>query len=161
MYAGRPYIRCLPPVRWSAKSPRGEYVSVESLGRSSVAGSGSIFPHCLRPFSPCGAQPPSLVPRTRCPPSSVRANAHPSGVRASGGRARPATLLICAGFPHPSAFPPLRGSLRSPLRNRLPSPLVGSATLRPRLASPRAGNMKRVGVADDSGVQPKKTTLRR
>lgn len=67
----------------------------------------------------------------------------------------------CAGYPHPCAFPPLRGSLRSPLRKRLPAPLVGSATLRPRHASPRAGNMKRVGVVDDSGVQPKKTTRRR
>lgn len=130
MYAGRPYIRCLPPVRWSAKSPRGEYVSVESLGRSSVAGSGSLFPPCLRPFSPCGAQSTSLVPRYRRPPSSERANAHPAGVRASDSRARPATLLICAGFPHPSAFPPLRGSLRSPLSKRLPSPLWAPPTPR-------------------------------
>lgn len=139
----------------------GLYVSVESLGRSSLMGGGTLFPPCLRPFPPCGAQSPSLIPRSLRPCSSERANAQPSGVRASGGRARPATLPNCAGFPHPCAFPPLRGSLRSPLRKRLPAPLVGSATLRPRHASPRAGNMKRVGVVDDSGVQPKKTTRRR
>jgi hypothetical protein len=120
----RPVLHSMFAARRGRQNRRaGLYVSVESLGRSSVAGGGSLFPPCLRPFPPCGAQSPSLVPRTRRPPSSERANAHPTGVRASGGRARPATLFNCAGFPHPCAFPPLRGSLRSPLRKRLPAPL--------------------------------------
>ena len=71
------------------------------------------------PASPLPPEiPDTLFLCSRRPCSSERANAHPSGVRASGGRARPAALLNCAGFPHPSAFPPLRGSLRSPLRER-------------------------------------------
>lgn len=105
------------------RPPAGEYVSVESLGRYSVAGGGSLFPPCLRPFPPCGAQSPTLVPRSRRPPSSVRANAHPTGVRASVGRARPATLSHLRGLPSSHAFPPLRGfaSLR-PYANAFPLP---------------------------------------
>ena len=100
-----------------------EYVSVGSLGRYSVAGGGSLFPPCLRPFPPCGAQSPTHVPRSRRPPSSVRANAHPTGVRASVGRARPATLSHLRGLPSSLAFPPLRGfaTLR-PYANACPLP---------------------------------------
>lgn len=120
----RPALHTIFAARRGRQNRRaGEYVSAESLGRSSLMGGGSLFPPCLRPFPPCGAQSPSLFPRSLRPCSYERANALPAGVRASGGRARPATLLNCAGFPHPCAFPPLRGSLRSPLRKRLPAPL--------------------------------------
>ena len=126
------------------RPPAGEYVSVESLGRSSVAGVGSLFPPCLRPFPPCGAQSPALFPRTRRPPSSVRANAQPTGVRASVGRARPATLTHLRGLPSSWRFPSLAGlATLAPTQTPALS-LVGFATLRPRHASPRAGNMKRL-----------------
>lgn len=93
-----------------------------SLGRSLLAGGGSLFPPCLRACSPFGAQSPSLSFAPAARRMSECANAlplwlacdfgasysvaplrarhlprfslrrlHPSGVRASGGRARPAT----------------------------------------------------------------------
>ena len=42
-----------------------------SLGRSSLAGGGSLFPPCLRAFSPYGAQSPAHFQPCRCPRSAV------------------------------------------------------------------------------------------
>lgn len=115
----------------SAKLGRPEICISVSLGRSSIAGGGSLFPPCLRAFSPSGAQSPAPLqtyrrplsdecgnPRRsvcgwrfpalpfrsrRCQPHTstllIAAHAnplHPSGVRASCGRARPSTLSTLA-----------------------------------------------------------------
>ena len=135
----------------SPASPAGDICIGRVVGALLAYGRRLSLPSRRFPASPLPPESPATpFPCARRPCSSVCANAHPNGVRASGGRARPATLLNCAGFPHSLAFHPLRGSLRSPLRKRFPAPLVGSAALRPRHASPRAGIMKRAGVTDDS-----------
>lgn len=70
-------VRC-PPILRAQK-----YVSVGSLGRSSFAGGGSLFPPCLLAFSPSGEQSPTLCQHTRRPHSSECANArrNVSGLR--------------------------------------------------------------------------------
>ena len=115
--AGPTFDICRPSR--SAKSPRGVICIGRVVGALLAYGRRLSLPSRRFPASPLPPESPAThFPCSRRPCSAVRANAHPIGVRASGGRARPATLLNCAGFPHPSAFPPLRGSLRSPLRNR-------------------------------------------
>lgn len=114
-----------------------------------------------------------------CAPSPLAGRNLPHLFHAPAARPRPNALtLIPPGFVLPlvALAPPRFSTARASLLPRFPSlaglatlaptqthsrPLVGSATLRQRHASPRAGNMKRVGVVNDSGVQPKKTTRRR
>lgn len=141
----RPALHSIFAARRGRQNRRaGLYVSVESLGRSSVAGVGSLFPPCLRPFPPCGAQSPSLVPRTRRPPSSERANAQPSGVRASVGRARPATLFNCAGFPPPSLSLPCGARYARPYANAFPPP-CGLRYAPPTPRKPACGEYEKGG----------------
>lgn len=61
----------------SAKLGRPKICISGSLGRSSVAGGGSLFPPCLRAFSPSGAQSPAPLQPYRRPPSDECANARP------------------------------------------------------------------------------------
>lgn len=108
----------------SPASPAGDICIGRVVGALLAYGRRLSLPSRRFPASPLPPESPAtLFPCARRPCSAVCANAHPAGVRASVGRARPATLLNCAGFPLSLAFPPLRGSLRSPLRKRLPAPL--------------------------------------
>ena len=82
----------------------------------------SFLPACA-PSPLAGRNLLPYVPRSRRPPSADCANAQPTGVRASVGRARPATLSHLRGLPSSLAFPPLRGfaTLR-PYANACPLP---------------------------------------
>ena len=104
---------------------RHEYVSVESLGRSSVAGGGSLFPPGYRARLPCRAR---YLPRfSNAPAACPRPNAltlnplrlareKPGFLFGRRAACSPlSTLLIAAHLPR---FPSRRG-LRS-LRSRLP-----------------------------------------
>lgn len=160
MYAGRPYIRYLPPIEVGKIAARGYMYRSSRWGAPRLRAS-------------------ALSSRPACAPSPLAGRNLPLLFNAPAARPRPNALtLIPPGFVLPlvALAPPRFSTARATLLPRFPSlaglatlaptqthsrPLVGSATLRPRHASPRAGNMKRVGVEDDSGVQPKKTTRRR
>ena len=127
MYAGRPYIRYLPHVRCAAKSPRGKYVSVESLGRSSLMGGGSLFPH-----GACGLLP-------------FRPHALPRFFLAPAAHARPNALTLNpSGFVLPAvAFaPPLFPLRLRPSILRFPSPCGLPAVARATLGRPLAGSLR-------------------
>lgn len=106
-----------------------------------------------------------------CAPSPLAGRNLPLSFHATAARPRPNALtLIPPGFVLPvvALAPPRFSTARAsliqalslpcgarfarPYANAFPPP----CGLRPRHASPRAGNMKRMGVADDSGVQPLK-----
>lgn len=115
-------------VRIERPPPAGRLICIGRVVGALLAYGRRLSPPSRRfPAAPIPPESPAtLFPCARRPCSADCANAQPSGVRASGGRARPAALFVCAGYPHTGAFPPLRGSLRSPLRKRLPSPLWAS-----------------------------------
>ena len=98
-------VRCPPILRAQ------EYVSVESLGRSSFAGGGSLFPPCLLAFSPSGEQSPTLCQHTRRPHSSECANALIP---------RYGIAACCRAFP-------LAG-VRVPLRSHSPRHAINAST---------------------------------
>ena len=114
---------------FAARSMVGKIAARGYMYRSSRWGAPRLWAAALSSlsalsgFSPSAGKPCNPFPCARRPCSAECANAHPAGVRASGGRARPATLFNCAGFPSFGAFLRLRGSLCSPLRKRLPAPL--------------------------------------
>lgn len=105
------------------------YVLWGSLGRSLLAGGGSLFHPCLRAFSPCGAQSPALFLCSRRPRSDVCANA-----------LRIAARSRCSGLPVRSPRCSLAAFLSSRLRRTacaIPSPR-GSRSSAVALAPPRS-----------------------
>lgn len=113
---------CTPPrpteraagVRYRRHARAEEYVSAESLGRSSVAGGGSSFPSAwrlppLRRQTPAHYHPPAARPRPNAL-SLVAMCARPISplpIRARRCARNITTLYNCGGFPPPCAFPPL------------------------------------------------------
>lgn len=113
------------------RQPAGKICISVSLGRSSLAGGGFLFPPCLRAFSPAARNlprfpllpPPALGRVTAASYSGAALGArfararwhcggyHPYGVRARCGRTRPATQAAERGnFRRSSvAGVPLRG----------------------------------------------------
>lgn len=145
MYAGRPYIRYLPPVRWSAKSPRGVICIGRVVGALLAYGRRLSLPSRRFPASPLPPESPAtLFPCARRPCSAECANAHPAGVRASGGRARPATLFNCAGFPPPSLSHPCGAHFVRPYANAFPPP-CGLRFAPPTPRKPACGEYEKGG----------------
>lgn len=103
--------------------PAGEHVSWGSLGRSSVAGGGSLFPPCLpaiSPPSPAISNAFALSPAARPRTNALTLDAPPrSGFRASYSVAR---LLARLSLSLIAARPSLsnRYGVRAPLRSHSP-----------------------------------------
>ena len=118
--------------------------------RSSRWGAPRLRAAALSSLPACAPSPlagRNLLPAFHAPAARPRPNALtliPPGFVLPLVALAPPRFPICAGFPHPSLSLPCGASLRFAPTQTPALSLVGFATLRPRHASPRAGNMKRL-----------------
>ena len=119
--AGPTFDICRPSR--SAKSPRGVICIGRVVGALLAYGRRLSPPSRRFPAAPIPPESPAtLFPCARRPCSADCANAHPTGVRASVGRARPAALFVCAGCPLPTLSLPCGARFARPYANACPLP---------------------------------------